>query len=59
MRKLSMGILLCAIVGSCGFRSEKTVVEKPTPAPAPVVVERPAPAAVVTQPPATVYVPAR
>jgi len=60
MRKLPIGILLCILVGSCGFRSEKTVVERPAPAPAPVVVERPAaPAAVVTQPPATVYVPAR
>lgn len=58
MRKLPIGILLCILVGSCGFRSEKTVVERPAPAPAPIVVERPA-TAVVTQPPATVYVPAR
>ena len=57
MRKLPIGILLCILVGSCGFHSE-TVVEKQPPQPAPVVVERPAPV-VVTQPPATVYVPAR
>ena len=57
MRKLPIGILLCLLIGGCGFHSE-TVVQKPAPAPAPAVVEQPAPV-VVTQPPATVYVPAR
>ncbi|HEY6983884.1 hypothetical protein [Reyranella sp.] len=60
MKELVVFTALCVLIGGCAFRSE-TVVQKPAPAAAPVVVADPPPSTVVVTdpPPSTVYVPSR
>jgi hypothetical protein len=52
MKKIAIiGLILCGLTAACTVRSERTVVEKPTPAPATVIATPPPP------PPGTVVVP--
>ncbi len=52
MKKVILALTVLAAVSACTVRSERTVVERPTAAPATAVV-------VADPPPSTVYVPAR
>ena len=52
MKKVILAIVILAAASACTIRSERTVVERPTPAPATAVV-------VTDPPPSTIYVPAR
>ncbi|WP_428665136.1 hypothetical protein [Reyranella sp.] len=52
MKKVILAVVILAAASACTVRSERTVVEKPTPVPANAVV-------VTDPPPSTVYVPAR
>ena len=52
MKKVIIAVAILASASACTVRSERTVVEKPTPTPATAVV-------VADPPPSTVYVPAR
>ncbi len=52
MKKAILAIAILAAASACTVRSERTIVEKPTPVPATSVV-------VADPPPSTVYVPAR
>lgn len=59
MKEIVLTVALAALIGGCAYRHE-TVVEKPVPQPARVVVADPPPTVVVTDPPPrTVYVPTR
>ena len=60
MKLFAFAVALSVVIGGCAFRSE-TVVQKPAPAAAPVVVADPPPSTVVVTdpPPRTVYVPSR
>jgi hypothetical protein len=53
VNKVILAVIILGVASACTVRSERTVVERPAPAPATAVV--------VTDPPpaSTVYVPAR
>jgi len=50
VKKVILAVVIMAAASACTVRSERTVVEKPTPVPATAVV-------VADPPPSTVYVP--
>jgi hypothetical protein len=52
VKKVILAVVILAAASACTVRSERTVVEKPVPAPASAVV-------VPDPPTSTVYVPAR
>jgi hypothetical protein len=52
VNKVILAVIILGVASACTVRSERTVVEKPVPAPATAVV-------VADPPPSTVYVPAR
>jgi len=52
VKKVILAVVILAAASACTVRSERTVVEKPVPAPATAVV-------VADPPPSTVYVPVR
>jgi hypothetical protein len=48
---IAVTLVLCGLTAACTVRSERTVVERPAPAPAAVVATAPPPGTTVVVPP--------